>query len=696
MRRALTVTAGSALLTLGVCVAPAILVAPAMVAAEAAEAPRHGSAAPIVLAAEDGEVPAKAGKRVVKGFPKPKKQETPPSEPDDDTKPLVAATQPTPQADAALAVVPPVLFEAIDTADQETVTAIGQALAKHIENDQEGANQELFSALSRQVLGRAAELEGESGMAGASSDESVDTTESEDHDIAIGGCDTGAVCADLAARVEQFSAAQPTIAEEDGGLANELGPSLFDGARPSGKTLVSGEKDTDFFEVEKSREEAQGAEVAVAAADTDTDPDAGARATDETPYTQGARWNPYRAMSDVPSPVISDLADKKEEPEEETEEEAQREERESEAGDGEAAAPEEKEEAPIIPKGVRIGFQADALSAAMAVGLSARDIEARLLGAGSPDDIAQLASWSSGAAADALLQGRETVALDEVVVVSIRALVEGVETYGGDWSEMPDDLRYPGPMRRIHGYIVDRAAGDVRIVASPVGDGAPISLDELAVGADAVWRNGAEPLVSLDPDPEDMQGPHMARVAGVPFDSMFAKVMLDADYEMKFVTLLGRDVPFDDFRSGLQRLRESEGAVGVSYNRYWFVPGRPGPGDILTTPDGSAVLFDGAMVLQTEQMAATAGMLTGLGKRDPDSEAIATYFTDRMADFETAFPIFRQLHGVMDVSLMAMLWRTTGLDLPVLHTLAALPVPPTKVRKALPASTSRRRSACTT
>lgn len=710
---------------LGILAALLILAAPAFVMAEA-ETSRDGTkqAGQIILAAEGSkDAGAKAGDRPIKRFPKPKKKEAPPKVEDKPKTPVKTVEdepklpKPAPSG-GDIALVHPDLFGAIATADQETVEAMGQALAAQIEADHEGANQELFGALSRDILGRVAELEQQEAEAAAS------TTEAPDHDVAVGDCGAGAICTDLAARVDQFAAAQPTVSQDEGGLVTEVGRSMFDSAQTGGGTVQSAAKDSDFFEVEKSREaekqkQAETAEETVVA---ETDPNAGARAMDETPYTQGKRWNPHRPMTDVPSPTASETRDdgapetdsqptaetdeataeveEAAEVEEVAEEEETAEEEEAadekgategeetaeeeEAADEEDAAEEKaaEEEPPIIPKGVRIGFQADALRAAMTAGLSAWDIEERLLNANSPEAVAELASWSTETAADVLLRGRETMALDDVVMISVRALIDGAENYRGRWSEMPDKLRYPGPMRRIHGYIVDRETGDVQIVASPAGKGMPISLDELVVGVNAVWRNGAEPLVSLDPDPDDMHGPHQARVQGVPFDSLFAKVMLDADYEMKFVTLLGRDVPFADYRSILQRLREGGAPADATYNRFWFVPGRPGPGEILTTPDGSAVLFDGAMILQTEQMAATSGMLTGLGKRDPGHEAVATYFSDNMAEFESAFPIFRRLHGVMDVSLMAMLWRITELDLPVLRELAALPVPPTKVRKS--------------
>jgi tetratricopeptide (TPR) repeat protein len=167
----------------------------------------------------------------------------------------------------------------------------------------------------------------------------------------------------------------------------------------------------------------------------------------------------------------------------------------------------------------------------------------------------------------------------------------------------------------------------------------------------------------------------------VPFDSVFAETMLEADYEMKVVSMLGRNVPFGGFRSVIQHIR-SRGAIENSYSRFWFTPAPPAPGDILTTPDGAVYLYDGGVILDTEEMVVSAGALSGTGGRNPINETVARNFTEIYGEFEGAFPVFRRLHAVMDMSLTAALWRTTRLAHPVLRRLAALKVPPHPVRRS--------------
>ena len=48
-----------------------------------------------------------------------------------------------------------------------------------------------------------------------------------------------------------------------------------------------------------------------------------------------------------------------------------------------------------------------------------------------------------------------------------------------------------------------------------------------------VYRDNRTPQVSLDPDPALPAGPQVSRVLGIPPDSSFARVLLDADYAMK-------------------------------------------------------------------------------------------------------------------------------------------------------------------
>ncbi len=332
----------------------------------------------------------------------------------------------------------------------------------------------------------------------------------------------------------------------------------------------------------------------------------------------------------------------------------------------------------IKPKGVLISFNQDALMAAVGKGLSPLLIENQMLQATNEEALFATIDWSSEEAARLLMRGRKVRDLDDLVVVSLRELTTEAGKYRADWATLPKRLKYPGSLRRIFGYVVDETEQDVRLLGSSEGEGTPLSIDELIIGTDAVWRRGAEPMVSLEPDPNDMVGPHRAIVQGIPFDSQFAKVLLDADYEMKYVTLVGRGVSVPGFRP-LVDLMISRGEQGSNLNRFWFTPAPPQAGDIITSPDGHLFLFDSRVILQTEGMLVRGGMMVGRGTHDNLASTVADTFTSNIAAFETNFPIIRELHGMMDITLMASLWRLTGLNLPVLDALADLPVTPTKV-----------------
>ena len=325
------------------------------------------------------------------------------------------------------------------------------------------------------------------------------------------------------------------------------------------------------------------------------------------------------------------------------------------------------------PKGVLIAHDRDALMAATARGFSATAAEDRLIAVTDDRALFRFVNATTEQAVEAVLAGRDHRRLDNVIVVSLADLVAAAEKYRDRWSELPGDLRHPGGLRRIFGYVVDAEARDVELIGSAEGGGAPISIDELIVGVDAVWRRGVEPMVSLEPDPNDMAGPHKSMVYSIPFSSRFAKVMLDADYEMKFITLLGRDVTLDDFPTMIG-LMKGGGQVGSSYHRFWFMPSRPRPGDVVALPGGRAYLFDAGLVLRTEEMLVRGGMMIGNGAANPAGRTVAAAFTSNLAELEVAFPVIRELHALVDVTMMASIWRLTGLDLPVLHDLAGLPV----------------------
>jgi len=201
---------------------------------------------------------------------------------------------------------------------------------------------------------------------------------------------------------------------------------------------------------------------------------------------------------------------------------------------------------------------------------------------------------------------------------------------------------------RATGYILDRKGRDVILVGEVDSTSSPLYLDDFVVALRNarlmyVQRKGrayyyAPPGCSIDPnprvlrqlrevnrkypniptDPEQKQQfldewnaigkqPQKVRVMGVPFDTRFAKVMVDADYYMKrlvdgsvalnidgFESLT--DITINMARQDIENGRASSVPVH-SLNRFWFCPGET----TFTEEDGVVMLQSCPVRLLTEE-----------------------------------------------------------------------------------------------
>ena len=246
---------------------------------------------------------------------------------------------------------------------------------------------------------------------------------------------------------------------------------------------------------------------------------------------------------------------------------------------------------------------------------------------------------------------------------------------------------------KISGYVTDVKSKDIVIIGKVDPSLPPLHLDDLVVALRNVWllytytkgnvRYYADPGCSIDPDPrvlgqlrdlrtepldlnkpdqvKDRMGqwrdigkkPQKVRVMGVPFDSHFAKVMVDADYYMKRLVNGTVTLPIDGFQSltdlHTRRIRENLHAPNQSLgpenmiNRFWFSPGD------CTYDDGNGyVLLKSCDVkLLTEQeFLSEQGTITGLGKPDPLAGEFAKSFSQDYGEIGTQRPIYRELQGL--------------------------------------------------
>jgi tetratricopeptide (TPR) repeat protein len=266
------------------------------------------------------------------------------------------------------------------------------------------------------------------------------------------------------------------------------------------------------------------------------------------------------------------------------------------------------------------------------------------------------------------LELREVHLLHDLTAVSLKSLVARAEVYKSDWGNLPDDLRWPASITRIHGFAI---IGDDILMIGKLEPGAPIlGIDDLIVGVQSVWKENVTPVVSLDPDPANIEGDPNVRIQGVADDSEFALTMLEADYAMKKI-MAGVD-PIDV--PGYRTLKETLSETDRTFmSRFWLYPVQPRVGDIRVSSDTSSSVFIGAVRVLSEEMLNLKEGLVGTGQTFLPAEEAADSFTTSYDAIAIKRPIFKRLQLLFDVVLMARIWHVRGLQSSLLDRLCALP-----------------------
>lgn len=255
----------------------------------------------------------------------------------------------------------------------------------------------------------------------------------------------------------------------------------------------------------------------------------------------------------------------------------------------------------------------------------------------------------------------------------------------------PTEVRALGWIRRVVGYVVDDANGDIVILATPGEVGVEtLTLDDLAVIIKSVWEQGRTPICSLDPKPgQSLEAGFITRVEGVPRASRFGNVMLDADYDMKRIgmgldplNIAGMKTVYDHqvVRATVDALQGTSGKGHLS--RFWLTPIQPNPGDIRVSAGGRVVLFRSRVQVLTEVMIMAQEGMIGTHRMDPADEKGVREFTknyDRIAEKRENFA---KLNALFDLTLMAGLMREHLPACPLLDQLSRRRVAPVPIHDA--------------
>lgn len=252
---------------------------------------------------------------------------------------------------------------------------------------------------------------------------------------------------------------------------------------------------------------------------------------------------------------------------------------------------------------------------------------------------------------------------------------------------------------RIEGmlFTTDARGMDCILVARKEPGRPVLRLDDFAVAYSNIMKGTQRPGCSIDPRKECLRQldklsnemsaspnieemdqflnewerlsslPQDVRIFGVEPDTLFAKVMVDADYFLK--SICNGSEELEGIRSHSDLLLEEAKANLAkndkltipldSYNRFWF-----NPGEILFAKNRGLLLLTRCEVtLKTEEEAVSLeGDLEGLGKPNPYARRFTARFTERYDEIAVQKPIYRKLENLYRFVALADLLRRERSD----------------------------------
>lgn len=183
------------------------------------------------------------------------------------------------------------------------------------------------------------------------------------------------------------------------------------------------------------------------------------------------------------------------------------------------------------------------------------------------------------------------------------------------------------------------------------------------------------------------RNPQKVRVMGIPFNSHFAEVMVQADYDMKSIVNGTDSVGISGLLS-LMKMKEDQVlhkvknenpvSVSMSMNRFWFYPGK----NKYEESEGLFLIKKCPVHLLTENEYQSSG-----GNIDPLAERFALALTTNYEQLAEKRSIYRELHNLFYLVSIAKIlaYKNTGsLEQRLSCLLNEFSVSETQVKRSLP------------
>lgn len=165
---------------------------------------------------------------------------------------------------------------------------------------------------------------------------------------------------------------------------------------------------------------------------------------------------------------------------------------------------------------------------------------------------------------------------------------------------------------------------------------------------------------NLEPMMREAYGPQIVKLAGIPTDSHYARVLLAADYQMKRIAMALEDSPVAGLPSYLEMAR-NERQLGNENPRWWMACNY----DSLKHDQGRLawqLSGQGVKTLTAQDQFDAAGQAQASQRENKTAKKWAELMTDRFNDLAARQSIFGDLRNVMDMSVVATLIMQEGLD----------------------------------
>ena len=148
----------------------------------------------------------------------------------------------------------------------------------------------------------------------------------------------------------------------------------------------------------------------------------------------------------------------------------------------------------------------------------------------------------------------------------------------------------------------------------------------------------------------DSLGLQNVRVLGVPENTHFARVMVEADYRMKLIGI-GLEQPPIRLASYVHNARPADVARNAM-QRWFFIPDYE---CVRVSDDGLAMelVGDGVKLVSDDEVVGGDGVRRKAARVDKASQMFVTGFTKRYSELARRSPVFAQLRNLIDVAIAA-------------------------------------------